>query len=99
VTHPARDRRSSERGAEPSADQSGPDPMATSADSAWSEDGESRYRPAAPGQPGPSPKVRIELVVVDGPDGRQLRARQAAAIRRALRWFVEHQTETTTGPP
>jgi hypothetical protein len=53
--------------------------------------GESRYPPAAPGRPGPTPPtVRIELVLVDGPEGAKLRATQAAAIREALRWFAEH---------
>lgn len=50
---------------------------------------ESGYRPPARGRPGPEPPiVRIEIVVVDGPDGRQLRATQLAAIRRALRWLT-----------
>jgi hypothetical protein len=35
-------------------------------------------------------KVRVELVVVDGPEGEYLRQRQAEAIREALRWFAEH---------
>jgi len=34
--------------------------------------------------------VRVELVLVDGPDGKRLRQLQAAAIREALRWFAEH---------
>ena len=45
----------------------------------------SRYDPrpsGRPGRPGPAPlKVRIELVLVSGPEGKQLRMRQAAAIR------------------
>jgi hypothetical protein len=54
--------------------------------------GESRYRRAAPPAPArtPPPKVRIELVLVGGAEGKQLRARQAAAIREALRWFAQH---------
>ena len=51
----------------------------------------SSYHAAPPGRPGPeSLKVRIELVLVGGPEGKQLRMRQAAAIREALRWFAEH---------
>jgi hypothetical protein len=42
----------------------------------------------------PPPTVHIELVLVDGPEGKKLRAIQAAAIREALRWFAEHQTPT-----
>jgi hypothetical protein len=37
--------------------------------------------------------VHIELRLVDGPEGRQLRLRQAAAIREALRWFAEHRID------
>jgi len=51
--------------------------------------------------PGQKLKVRIEIVVVDGPDGQHLRARQAAAMRRALRWFAAHPTppdDTETDP-
>jgi len=52
---------------------------------------ESRYRPAAPARPSaPPPRVHIELVAVDGREGQLLRARQAHAIREALRWF-QHQ--------
>jgi hypothetical protein len=52
--------------------------------------GESRY-PPGPAQPDDRPlKVHIELRLVHGPAGKQLRARQAAAIREALRWFAEH---------
>ena len=55
------------------------------------QEGKSSYGAAPRGRPGPEPlKVRIELVLVDGPEGKQLRARQAAAIREALRWFAEH---------
>jgi hypothetical protein len=53
--------------------------------------GESRYRPPAPGRPGPRPpRVRVELVTVDGAEGRQLRATQAEAMWEALRW-LHHQ--------
>jgi hypothetical protein len=52
---------------------------------------QSSYHAAPPGRPGPEPlKVRIELVLVSDPEGKQLRMRQAAAIREALRWFAEH---------
>ncbi len=40
--------------------------------------------------PPPPLNVRVELVLVDGPDGKRLRQLQAAAIREALRWFAEH---------
>ncbi len=57
--------------------------------------GESRYRPRPPARPDPPPlTVHIELRLVGGPEGRQLRIRQAAAIREALRWFAEHRTDT-----
>jgi hypothetical protein len=38
----------------------------------------------------PPPRVRIELVLVDGPEGRQLRQLQADAIREVLKWFADH---------
>jgi hypothetical protein len=59
---------------------------------------ESRYSPA-PTRPGRTPlTVRIELRLVDGPEGKQLRVRQAAAIREALEWFAAHRNqETGTG--
>jgi hypothetical protein len=60
----------------------------------------SSYHAAPRGRPGPEPlKVRIELVLVDGPEGKQLRARQAAAIREALRWFAEHPNPDQTTQP
>jgi hypothetical protein len=34
--------------------------------------------------------VRIELVVVDGPDAKELLKRQAAAVREALQWFADN---------
>ena len=49
------------------------------------------------GRPGPPPlKVRLELVLVDGPEGHYLRQRQAEAIREALRWFAEHPVDPDT---
>jgi hypothetical protein len=43
------------------------------------------------GRPPPPPlRVRVELVLVDGEEGKYLRDRQAEAIREALRWFAEH---------
>ncbi|MCI0687544.1 MAG: hypothetical protein L0Y54_09950 [Sporichthyaceae bacterium] len=54
--------------------------------------GESRYRRASDAQSVP-PSVRIELVVVDGPEGRTLRAIQAAAVMEALRWFAQYQPQ------
>jgi hypothetical protein len=57
---------------------------------------ESRYDSHAQAKPGHKLKVRIEIVVVDGPDGKHLRARQAAAMRRALQWFAEHQNQPRT---
>lgn len=57
------------------------------------KNGESRY-PPAPAEPGPVPlTVRIELRLVDGPEGKKLRARQAAAIREALEWFATHRDQ------
>jgi hypothetical protein len=57
---------------------------------------ESRY-PSAPTQPGQPPlTVRIELRLVDGPEGKKLRARQAAAIREALEWFAAHRDQETS---
>ena len=61
------------------------------------ENGESRY-PPAPDQPQPPLQVHIEVRVVDGPEGRMLRTRQAAAIREALRWFAAQQQPRTAGP-
>jgi len=60
----------------------------------------SSYHAAPPGRPGPQPlKTRIELVLVSGPEGKQLRMRQAAAIREALRWFAEHPNPHQTREP
>ena len=54
----------------------------------------------ARGRPGPATlRVRIELVLVHGPEGKQLRTRQAAAIREALRWFAEHPNPDPTTDP
>jgi hypothetical protein len=61
-------------------------------------DGESRYRPDPAGAQQKPLKVRVELRLVDGPEGRKLRARQAAAIREALRWFAEHGGREQTDP-
>ena len=56
--------------------------------------------PSRPGRPGPQPlKTRIELVLVSGPEGKQLRMRQAAAIREALRWFAQHPNPHQTQEP
>ena len=61
-------------------------------------DGESTYAPRAAGRPAPDPlRVRVELVVVDGPAAKELLKRQAAAVREALRWFADHPPEE--GPP
>ena len=55
--------------------------------------GESKYPATAPGRPAPEPlKVRIELVVVDGPDAKELLKRQAAVVREALQWFADNPT-------
>jgi hypothetical protein len=43
--------------------------------------------------------VRVELRVADGPEGKKLRMRQAAAIREALRWFAAHHDQNHTHPP
>ena len=98
VTRPRRNRRAPERNAEPSATRRARDPTGTANDSASPDDGESRYRPD-PAEAEQKPlKVRIELRLVDGPDGKKLRARQAAAIREALRWFAEHRDQEQTDP-
>ncbi|HET8659196.1 MAG TPA: hypothetical protein VFM55_09380 [Micromonosporaceae bacterium] len=34
--------------------------------------------------------MRIELVVVDGPDAKELLRRQAAVVREALQWFADN---------
>jgi Resolvase, N terminal domain len=53
--------------------------------------GESKYPAPAQGRPAPEPlNVRIELVVVDGPDAKELLKRQAAAVREALQWFADN---------
>ena len=59
------------------------------------DNGESRYS-SAPARPEQPLKVHIELRVVHGPEGKQLRIRQAAAIREALRWFAEHPRQDTS---
>ncbi len=57
----------------------------------------SSYHAALPGRPGPEPlNVRIELVLMNGPEGKQLRMRQAAAIREAMRWFAQHPNPRQT---
>lgn len=43
----------------------------------------------------PPPQVRIELVLVDGAEGRQLRQIQADAIRAVLKWFADHPAKPT----
>jgi hypothetical protein len=43
--------------------------------------------------------VRVEIVVVDGDEGRWLAARQAAVIRTVLTWFVTHPRHRDTGRP
>lgn len=46
------------------------------------------------GRPPPQPlKVRVELVLVNGPEGKYLRQRQAEAMREALRWIAEHPVD------
>jgi hypothetical protein len=44
-------------------------------------------------------KVRVELVLVDGTEGKYLRQWQAAAIREALRWFAEHPQQPSDPDP
>lgn len=58
--------------------------------------GQSRPRPAL-SAPGQAPlKVHVEVRVADGPEGKKLRTRQAAAIREALRWFAAHHDQNHT---
>ena len=98
VTRPRRNRRAPERDAEPWATRPGRNPTGAANDSASPDDGESRYGPD-PAEAEQKPlKVRIELLLVDGPEGKTLRARQAAAIREALRWFAEHGDQEQTDP-
>jgi len=55
---------------------------------------------APPGRPRrqePQLKVSVELVVVGGEDGKLLRQHQAAAIRKALRWFQENPATQRPG--
>jgi hypothetical protein len=43
------------------------------------------------GRPPPEAlKVHIELVVVDGEEGKALMQRQATVVREALRWFADN---------
>lgn len=52
-------------------------------------DDESKYAPRAPGRPAAEPlKVRIQLVVVDGPAAKELVKRQAIVVREALLRFA-----------
>jgi hypothetical protein len=61
--------------------------------------GESRYRPPAPDRPEPQPpRVRIELVTVDGAEGRQLRATQAEAMWEALQWLHHRHRPASDSP-
>lgn len=58
--------------------------------------GESKYPSTSPGRPNPAPlHVRIELVVIDSPDAKELLRRQAAAVRGALEWFAAHPRQET----
>jgi transposase len=43
-------------------------------------------------------ELRVELVVVDGPEGRYLRQRQAEAVRAALRWLAEDRVRREPHP-
>ncbi len=60
--------------------------------------GKARSRPrrltpihAQPNRPTDTPpNMRVEFVVIDGEEGRKLRARQAHAIREVLRWLHEN---------
>jgi hypothetical protein len=52
-----------------------------------------RYVPSAKKRGRPPPealKVHIELVVVDGEEGKALIQRQATVVREALRWFADN---------
>ena len=52
-----------------------------------------RGTPSSPtGVDGP-PTVRLEVVIVEGDEGRWLATRQAAVIRTALTWFATNPTD------
>jgi hypothetical protein len=38
----------------------------------------------------PGLTVKVQYIVVDGPDGECLRLRQAKAIREVLQWLADH---------
>jgi hypothetical protein len=70
------------------------------ADPSSPDAGESKYPARARGRPGPEPlKVRIELVVVDGPEAKELLRRQAIAVRDALRWRLDHRPPVDVADP
>jgi hypothetical protein len=56
--------------------------------------GQSGYRrrtsPDAVGQP---LTVQIEFVVIDGPEGRELRQHQADVMRKVLEWIAQRRNE------
>jgi hypothetical protein len=53
---------------------------------------ESRYHRPPPPPPAETPlSVRVELVVLDGPEGRMLGQRQADVMRKVLRWIAAHR--------
>lgn len=89
------------RRATPARRQAGDSPeVAESRDAdAAPPDGESKYAPRASGRPAAEPlRVRVELVVVDGPAAKELLKRQAAAVREALQWFADHPPEKRRTP-
>jgi hypothetical protein len=61
---------------------------------------ESRYSAAAPSEPRCEPlTVRVELVVIDGPAGKELLNQQATVVRAALQWFADHRLDEHSQQP
>jgi len=43
--------------------------------------------------------VRVELVVIDGPAGKELLNKQATVVRAALQWFADHPLDEHSQQP
>jgi hypothetical protein len=51
----------------------------------------STKRPIGAAAPDALPKLRVELVVIDGDEGRKLHALQSQAVFEVLLWLAEHR--------